>query len=114
MRVLVAEDEKDTAALYKVALKVRGHQVTLTASGLDCLKVYRNELQTITLHTNAMKHVQPFDAVVLDYKMPKVNGLEVAKEILAVNPRQRIIFASGYIKDTLLESIQQLNQPVVV
>jgi DNA-binding LytR/AlgR family response regulator len=28
--------------------------------------------------------------------MPKINGIEVGKEILAVNPRQRIIFASAY------------------
>nr|MDQ3852017.1 hypothetical protein [Thermoproteota archaeon] len=28
----------------------------------------------------------PFDAVVLDYRMPKKDGLEVAKEILALNP----------------------------
>jgi DNA-binding NarL/FixJ family response regulator len=32
--------------------------------------------------------------VILDYKMPKINGMEVAKEILAINPHQRIIFSS--------------------
>jgi hypothetical protein len=32
--------------------------------------------------------------------MPKINGIEVAKEILAVNPHQRIIFA---IKETMTE-----------
>ena len=44
--------------------------------------------------------------------MPKINGMEVAKEILAVNPHQRIIFASAYVKETLVDSIQQLNQIV--
>ena len=38
--------------------------------------------------------------------------MEVAKEILAVNPHQRIIFASAYVKETLEDSIKQLNQPV--
>jgi CheY-like chemotaxis protein len=32
--------------------------------------------------------------------MPKMNGMEVAKEILAVNPHQRIIFASAYVRDS--------------
>ncbi|MDQ3966954.1 MAG: response regulator [Thermoproteota archaeon] len=54
----------------------------------------------------------PFDAVVLDYRMPKKDGLEVAKEILALNPSQRIIFASAYVKETLRESVRELRQVV--
>ncbi len=54
----------------------------------------------------------PFDAVVLDYRMPKKDGIEVAKEILAVNPSQRIIFASAYVKETLRESVKELRQVV--
>ena len=38
--------------------------------------------------------------------------MEVAKEILAVSPHQRIIFASAYVKETLVDSIKQLNQVV--
>ena len=38
--------------------------------------------------------------------------MEVAKEILATNSQQRIIFASAYAKDILVDSVQQLNQPV--
>jgi CheY-like chemotaxis protein len=54
----------------------------------------------------------PFDVVVLDYRMPKKDGLEVAKEILALNPSQRIIFASAYVKETLRESVKELRQLV--
>lgn len=54
----------------------------------------------------------PFDAVVLDYRMSKKDGLEVAKEILALNPSQRIIFASAYVKETLRESVKELRQVV--
>jgi CheY-like chemotaxis protein len=54
----------------------------------------------------------PFDVVVLDYRMPKKDGLEVAKEILALNPSQRILFASAYIKETLRESVRELRQVV--
>src|ERR687884_568325 len=112
MKLLLAEDDKDTATLYNVALGARGHQVTITNNGQECLDDYHKELQNVTLNTDASKHIQPFDAVILDYKMPKINGMEVAKEILAVNPHQRIIFASAYVKETLVDSIQQLNQVV--
>ena len=54
----------------------------------------------------------PFDVVILDYKMPKMDGLQAAKEILKINPNQRIIFASAYVKDTLIESVKELNRVV--
>src|ERR687886_1940532 len=110
MKLLIAEDEQDTALVYKLALQDRGHQVTITNNGQDCLDVYHLELQNVTLSTDPSKHIQPFDAVILDYKMPKINGIEVAKEILAVNPHQRIIFASAYVKETLLDTIKSLKQ----
>ena len=112
MKILLAEDDNDTATLYKRALEERGHQVIITNNGKGCLDVYHKELQDITLNTDPSKHIQPFDAVILDYKMPKINGMQVAKEILTVNSHQRIVFASAYVKETLIYSIQQLNHIV--
>jgi CheY-like chemotaxis protein len=53
-----------------------------------------------------------FDVLILDYKMPKKDGLQVAKEILEMNPEQRIIFASAYVKETLSESVKELKRVV--
>jgi DNA-binding NtrC family response regulator len=52
--------------------------------------------------------------VILDEKMPKMTGLQVAVEILKINPQQRIIFASGYLEKTLLESLTTLNKAIEV
>jgi CheY-like chemotaxis protein len=112
VKILIAEDDRDTALLFKMALEKRGHNVTVTNNGEDCLKIYHEELQRIRLKTDLSERLQPFDAVVLDYKMPRIDGMEVAKEILAVNPHQRIVFASAYVKETLVDSIKQLNQVV--
>ena len=54
----------------------------------------------------------PYDVVILDYSMPSINGMEVTKEILAINSHQRVIFASAYVKETLEHSIKQLKQVV--
>lgn len=114
MNILIAEDENDLALLYKQALNDRDHHVTITPNGEDCLKMYHDVFQEMTLHnTNTLKHLRlPFDVVLLDYKMPQINGLEVAKEILAVNSHQRIIFASAYVKETLEYPIKQLKQVI--
>lgn len=53
-----------------------------------------------------------FDAVDLDYKMPKKDGMDVAKEILALNPYQRIIFAFAYFMEFLGDLVKQLKQVV--
>jgi hypothetical protein len=38
--------------------------------------------------------------------------MEVAKEILTINPDQRIIFASAYVKETLENSVKDLRRVV--
>lgn len=112
MKVLVAEDNPDTRFYYDVLFEKYRHVLISAKDGLECLQIYHDELENIRLQTDAMQKIQPFDAVVLDYKMPGRNGLEVAKEILAVNPHQRIIFASAYVRDTLREAVRQLKQLV--
>ena len=56
--------------------------------------------------------ISPFDVVVLDYKMPGKDGMQVAREILDLNPAQRIIFASAYVQETLEDSVKQLKRVV--
>jgi len=86
--------------------------VTTTQDGDECLEIYRQELQWAKSKSDGSNN--PFDVVVLDYKMPRKNGLEAAKEILALNPHQRIIFASAYAEGTIADSIRQLGKVVEV
>lgn len=110
MEILVAEDDDDTGLMYKNLLENRrGHHVIITSSGENCLKIYHDKLQNVEWEA---LHIQPFDAVILDYKMQDMDGMQVANEILTINPQQRLIFASAYIKETLLDSVKQLKQPV--
>jgi CheY-like chemotaxis protein len=108
LNILIAEDEPDIAALYKAVLEKRKHKATITTNGEDCLKAYHEIYQQLYYQSDSKN--TSFDVVILDCKMPQMNGIEVAKEILAVNPHQRIIFASAYIKDTVIDSIKNLKQ----
>jgi CheY-like chemotaxis protein len=119
MKVLIAEDDEDIALTYKTGLDRRQFLVTIVSNGEDCLRVYNEELHRIKFNTisnqsslYSLANNPPFDIVLLDYKMPHINGLEVAKEILSVNPHQRIIFASAYVKESLEESIKSLSHDV--
>ena len=88
--------------------------MTVTTTGEDCLKEYHDKNNIISLYADATDHIQPFDVVILDYNIPQMSGLEVAKEILAVNPHQRIILVFEYLSDAKLESVKKLNRLTVV
>jgi CheY-like chemotaxis protein len=114
--ILIAEDDADTMLTYRIALQKAGYEVTVAENGEECATAYLEKFQNMRLLKSkeqaVLPYTQPYEAVLLDYRMPGMNGLQVAKEILAVNPRQRIIFASAYVKDTLIGSIKELKQVV--
>lgn len=108
MKVLIAEDEYEISQAYKIELEERGHEVMLFEDGVACFEEYKKHEDT----KQNKKKLSSIDVVVLDYRIPKMDGMEVAKKILKINPKQRIIFASAYVKETLKDSVRQLKQPV--
>jgi two-component system cell cycle response regulator CpdR len=108
MKILVAEDEQHAAMLYSVVLRNRGHTVKITADGESCLSAYMEELAKTGVGR------APFDAVVLDHRMPKKSGFEVAREILARIPSQRIIFTSAFAAEVLGKSLNDLEPRIEV
>lgn len=101
----MAEDEKNILLMYRVFLEGEGHEVTAARDGEECLKEYM-------LSDQGNK---PFDVVILDYRMPKMNGRDVAKEILARHPGQTIIIITAFSKELTdfsgIEKIEVLQKP---
>jgi CheY-like chemotaxis protein len=109
MKILIAEDDLHSLDMCVKALESRGHKVVGTTNGEDCLRTYHKS--ALRSEKNQESSIEsPFDAVILDYKMPKMDGKQVAKEILSINRDQRIIFISAYVKETLMDSVKELNQ----
>lgn len=64
--ILIAEDEKDIAFMYMKLLEERGHNVTVTNDGQECLDVYHDKSSKIMrepANVNGDAHA-PFDAVI--------------------------------------------------
>lgn len=114
MKILIAEDEPGIALTYKIAFEDRNHDVIVTGDGEECVKEFHAALDKFKKFQTAEAPFRktPFDAVILDYKMPKMDGLQAAKEILASSPKQRIIFASAYVLDTLTNAVKDLDRVV--
>lgn len=113
----MGEDESAIADVYDLALEHRGHDVTVTLDGLECTEVYDKALSQAYIDPSKDQRSSqqiPFDVVILDYRMPKKDGIEVAKHIISCNPHQRIIIASAYANETVQDSIKQLPGVVEV
>jgi len=107
IRILIADDDLDILGLYRAFLEAKGKEITLTTDGRKCVEAYR-------IKYNSQQSENYFDLVILDQKMPFMTGLQAAAEILEINPQQRIIFASGYIEKTLLDTLTKLNRAIAV
>ena len=113
MKILIAEDELDLLSQYKEILEQNKHEVITTNNGDECLLSYRKVYEKwFKEKDDDASPDTPFDVLILDYQMPKKNGLEVAKEIISIVPNQRIIFASAFVENTLQESIKTLKKIV--
>jgi CheY-like chemotaxis protein len=125
--VVIAQNGEECIEVYKTSLKnIIKHNVTVKdnyspnyqyadfINKSSANSDYHNEhaLSSSSNSSLIFSPPSPYDAVVLDYRMPKKDGLETAKEILALDPSQRIIFASAYVEQTLRESIKELSQIV--
>jgi CheY-like chemotaxis protein len=104
LKILVAEDEEGIALTYELGLRARGHEVTITTNGKHCVQEYESNLRSLPQHSGF-----PFDVVILDYRMPEMDGYEAAKRILKMNPDQRIIFASAFGKEVLEGLIRKVG-----
>lgn len=108
MKILVAEDSPSLALLYKKTLEKRGHMVILTENGFKCLHQYLDDYK---IRGGDKKKTSLYDLVILDHKMPRMSGTEVAKEIIEVNPKQRILFVTGYVKD-MMKGIRKIGEKI--
>ena len=82
-RILFVDDEEALAAVGSKTLTNLGYQLTVSASGIEALELFRD-------------NPGRFDLIVTDMTMPKMTGLVLAREILALRPEIPVIMCTGY------------------
>jgi len=83
LRILVVDDDTDVAASTALILKYFGHEVVVARDGPTALE--------------AVQAQEP-DAVLLDIRMPRMNGYEIARRMrdLCNQRKPRLIGVSGF------------------
>ncbi len=80
-KVLLVDDEKDFLDIMSERMQARGMTVKTADSADKALAMLENE---------------SFDAIVMDFKMPGMDGIQALKNIKTQKPELQIILLTGY------------------
>ena len=80
-KVLLVDDEEDFLASMSERMRLRGMDVTTASSAKEALVLIESDF---------------FDAVILDFQLPEMDGMTVLKRIKAKHPEAQIILLTGH------------------
>jgi DNA-binding NtrC family response regulator len=81
VNILLVDDEKDFVEMLSLRLTEYGNNVTPAYSGRECLEKLKDN---------------NIDVIVLDIKMPEMDGMETLKEIKSRYPLVEVIMLTGH------------------
>ena len=87
--VLLVEDAEGVRALLQDVLTLYGHPVLVARDGEEGIRL-------------ADDHVGPIDLVITDIVMPRMGGRELVERVLAVRPKIRALYLSGYTDEAVM------------
>tara|TARA_B100000676_G_C17984303_1_gene790966 strand:- start:368 stop:1405 length:1038 start_codon:yes stop_codon:yes gene_type:complete len=80
IRILYVEDDTTLCQLFEVVMAPRGYAVDVATTGAEGLSKHKSN---------------PYDIVALDYQLPDMTGLDIAKEILETDPNLPVLMITG-------------------
>ncbi|MGD9331190.1 MAG: response regulator [Desulfobacterales bacterium] len=80
-RVLLVDDEEEYLEIMSERMRARDIEVTTSTSAREALDMIATE---------------SYDAVIMDFMMPEMNGIEALKVIKEKNPEMQIILLTGH------------------
>jgi DNA-binding response OmpR family regulator len=88
-RILIAEDEQSLSDLYRMVLKKYGYEIiSIVPSGDEVIEVFKKS------------NPKP-DLIILDHRLEKMSGIDALRELLKIDPKVKILFASA--DDSVME-----------
>lgn len=79
----MVDDEEILRLMAQDMLEPLGYELLLAPDGASGVALYEQEWERV-------------DLVILDLVMPKMNGVEAYRAICRINPKVKVLFASGY------------------
>jgi DNA-binding response OmpR family regulator len=87
MRIFIVDDDQDHAESVADLLEIRGYAVEIAFSGEEGV---------------ARFHEQDFDVVLMDVRLPGMNGVETFFEFRKIRPHARVLMMTGFSVEELV------------
>ncbi len=84
MKVLLVDDEEELVETLAERLSFRGFEAKWSTGGQDAVDLTEHE---------------SFDVVVLDVKMPHLDGIQLKKMLERIRPEMKFVFLTGHGSD---------------
>ncbi|MCX5805265.1 MAG: response regulator [Proteobacteria bacterium] len=81
IKILVVDDEDNIRFLFKEELEEEGYQIEMASNGFEAIEKAKSS---------------KFDLIVMDIKMPGMDGIQALNEIKNMNKDQIVILCSAY------------------
>jgi CheY-like chemotaxis protein len=85
--VLVVDDDADLRKPLVMFLEAHGFKVAEAKDGVEAVHLFR--------HVENVVGENPFDFVVSDYQMPRMNGVLLLMELRHLEPTQKMVLMSA-------------------
>ena len=99
MKILLIEDDEDVAEVLAEAFAAGGHEIAIALTGEDGL--------------GRLARDHP-DAIVLDVRLPGLNGVDVLRQIRSLDPGLPVIIMTGLATPGELTEIRRLGITEIV
>lgn len=101
IRILLADDDTQVRTLIARILSRQGWQVSSVTNGQEAVEAWPAD-------------THPFDLVILDINMPKLNGYQVYRSLRHTHPKARFLFVSGYSDQNIWDKLVEEELPFMV
>jgi CheY-like chemotaxis protein len=93
-RILVADDQESMRLIVAGLLREKGHEISLAEDGLQAYQLFQQK---------------PFDLIVADVNMPRLNGLEFLAKVKTEKPGTKVVFVTGMLEETVRIGSEKLG-----
>jgi DNA-binding response OmpR family regulator len=84
-KILVVDDEPDNASIFTMGLEDGGFEVDTFTDPLSALSVFKED-----------RRRRKYDLLILDIKMPDMNGFELYEQIKKIDDKVKVCFLTAY------------------
>ena len=99
--ILLVDDQPGVLHVQQMLLEAMGHTVITALNGNTALTTFKKEAKNIQM-------------LITDFKMPDMDGIDLAKKLRKIQPNLPLLMVTGYGEKDKLKLADQLNMTIIL